>query len=194
MFDSYWGWWDTKIQELSTNCVLSLHSTFMSVLVHFTGVSTLCQQNCACSDADLKWSHFFLQFGIYAEGLESLVGEGEETEEESSSASADSESAPEVEPTAGMTFTLMDVLLRQIEFFRGSAGLMSAAWNAPSELTSALQVKREFLKFNILIIYPWFKAGWLFQNDTCFIVPLLFSQIWHSWTFGCLQLFSCRCV
>lgn len=105
------------------------------------------------------------------------MGEGEETEEESSSASADSESAPEVEPTAGMTFTLMDVLLRQIEFFRGSAGLMSAAWNAPSELTSALQVKREFLKFNILIIYPWFKAGWLFQNDTCFIVPLLFSQI-----------------
>lgn len=47
---------------------------------------------------------------------------------------------PDTQPTAGMTFTLMDVLLRQIEFFRGSAGLMSAVWNAPSELTSALQV------------------------------------------------------
>ena len=75
----------------------------------------------------------YVQFGIFAEGLESLVGE---TEEEGD----DSDSAAEVEPTAGMTFTLMDVLLRQIEFFRGSAGLMSAVWNAPSELTSALQV------------------------------------------------------
>lgn len=75
----------------------------------------------------------FMKFGIFAEGLESLVGEAEGGE------SADDSAAAEVEPMAGMTFTLMDVLLRQIEFFRGSAGLMSAVWNAPSDLTSALQ-------------------------------------------------------
>ena len=92
-----------------------------------------------------------MQFGIYAEGLESLVGEGgEEAEEESESDSSDSEAAPEVEPTAGMTFTLMDVLLRQIEFFRGSTGLMSAVWNAPSDLTSALQVNQ--------MSHAWFKT------------------------------------
>ncbi|KAL8616969.1 hypothetical protein ACOMHN_041887 [Nucella lapillus] len=71
----------------------------------------------------------FMKFGIFAEGLESLVGETE----------GGDASAAEVEPMAGMTFTLMDVLLRQIEFFRGSGGLMSAVWNAPSDLTSALQ-------------------------------------------------------
>ncbi|XP_076459875.1 microsomal triglyceride transfer protein large subunit-like isoform X2 [Babylonia areolata] len=75
----------------------------------------------------------FMKFGIFAEGLESLVGESEEGE------STGDESTNQVEPMAGMTFTLMDVLLRQIEFFRGSSGLMSAVWNAPSELTSALQ-------------------------------------------------------
>jgi hypothetical protein len=37
------------------------------------------------------------------------------------------------EATAGMTLSLLDVLLRPIEFFRGSGGLMSAVWNAPSE-------------------------------------------------------------
>lgn len=75
----------------------------------------------------------FLKFGIYAEGLESLVGE-------TGGANGDGGGDAEVvEPTAGMTFTLLDVLLRQIEFFRGSSGLMSAVWNAPSELTSALQ-------------------------------------------------------
>ncbi|KAK7498587.1 hypothetical protein BaRGS_00010247 [Batillaria attramentaria] len=73
----------------------------------------------------------FMKFGIYAEGLESLVGDEEEGEQ--------NDDAAPVEPTAGMSFNLMDVLLRQIEFFRGSAGLMSAVWNAPSELTSALQ-------------------------------------------------------
>lgn len=45
------------------------------------------------------------------------------------------------EATAGMTLSLMDVLLRPIEFFRGSGGLMSAVWNAPSEPISALQVQ-----------------------------------------------------
>ncbi|PVD38582.1 hypothetical protein C0Q70_01198 [Pomacea canaliculata] len=78
----------------------------------------------------------FMKFGIYAEGLESLVGDTEESEETNV---PEKESPAPAEPTAGMTFTLMDVLLRQIEFFRGSAGLMSAVWNAPSELTSALQ-------------------------------------------------------
>ncbi|CAG5131398.1 unnamed protein product, partial [Candidula unifasciata] len=74
-----------------------------------------------------------IKFGIYADGLESLVGEAEGSNEE---AAAD---APTIEPTAGMSFTFMDVLLTQVEFFRGMSGLMSAAWNAPSELTSALQ-------------------------------------------------------
>ena len=112
------------------------------------------------------------------------MGEGEETEEESSSASADSESAPEVEPTAGMTFTLMDVLLRQIEFFRGSAGLMSAAWNAPSELTSALQVKREFLKFNILIIDVTECIVYMFRPipfNLFFPVLFLFDWVGFLW-------------
>ena len=68
------------------------------------------------------------QFGIYANGLESLVGD------------APPEGQEGVEPTAGMSFTFMDVLLTQIEFFRGTSGLMSAVWNAPSEMTSALQV------------------------------------------------------
>jgi microsomal triglyceride transfer protein large subunit len=76
------------------------------------------------------------QFGIYAEGLESLVGESGDQKDEGSPTDEESED----KPTAGLTFTLMDVLLRQIEFFRGSGGLMSAVWNAPSELTSALQV------------------------------------------------------
>ena len=69
------------------------------------------------------------QFGIYANGLESLVGEA-----------ADAGGEGEDEATAGMAFTFMDVLLTQVEFFRGTSGLMSAVWNAPSEMTSALQV------------------------------------------------------
>lgn len=75
----------------------------------------------------------FLKFGIYAEGLESLLGD------EEANGGEKKEDVVPAEPTAGMTFSLMDVLLRHIEFFRGSAGLMSAVWNAPSELTSALQ-------------------------------------------------------
>lgn len=65
-------------------------------------------------------------FELYAEGLEALIGDEE--------APAD---GPEA--TAGMTLSLLDVLLRPIEFFRGSGGLMSAVWNAPSEPVSALQ-------------------------------------------------------
>lgn len=68
----------------------------------------------------------FMKFGIYADGLESLVGE-------------ESTGGEDVEPTAGLSFNFMDVLLTQVEFFRGTSGLMSAVWNAPSELTSALQ-------------------------------------------------------
>jgi hypothetical protein len=49
------------------------------------------------------------------------------------------------EATAGMTLSLLDVLLRPIEFFRGSGGLMSAVWNAPSEPVSALQVQDTIL-------------------------------------------------
>ncbi|KAK3594387.1 hypothetical protein CHS0354_009680 [Potamilus streckersoni] len=69
----------------------------------------------------------FLNFGIYAEGLESLLSEETDPSEEG------------VEATAGMGLTLMDVLLPPVEFFRGSGGLMSAVWNAPSEPVSALQ-------------------------------------------------------
>ncbi|XP_005091025.1 microsomal triglyceride transfer protein large subunit [Aplysia californica] len=77
----------------------------------------------------------FMKFGIYADGLESLVGEAaSEGEDDNSEASSEGS-----EPTAGMSFYFMDVLLTQVEFFRGTSGLMSAAWNAPSELTSALQ-------------------------------------------------------
>lgn len=44
------------------------------------------------------------------------------------------------EATAGLSLTMMDVLLRPVEFFRGMSGLMTAVWNAPSEPVSALQV------------------------------------------------------
>lgn len=65
-------------------------------------------------------------FELYAEGLEALIG-------------SDDAPADGPEATAGMTLSLLDVLLRPIEFFRGSGGLMSAVWNAPSEPVSALQ-------------------------------------------------------
>lgn len=67
-----------------------------------------------------------LTFGLYAEGLAALIGEAEE-------------GAEDAEATAGMTLTLMDVLLPSVEFFRGSGELMSAVWNAPSDPVSALQ-------------------------------------------------------
>lgn len=69
-----------------------------------------------------------LQFGIYASGLESLLGE-----------EVDPDSADE-EATAGLGLKILDVLLPPVEFFRGSGGLMSAVWNAPSDPVSALQV------------------------------------------------------
>ncbi|BFZ02912.1 hypothetical protein BsWGS_05951 [Bradybaena similaris] len=81
-----------------------------------------------------------LKFGIYADGLESLIGQAEGNNEEAEGNKEEAEDAAStIEPTAGMSFTFMDVLLTQVEFFRGLSGLMSAAWNAPSELTSALQ-------------------------------------------------------
>ncbi|CAI9725121.1 triglyceride transfer large subunit-like [Octopus vulgaris] len=72
-----------------------------------------------------EFSEKLLSFRLYADGIESLV--------------SDESTSEEVEPTAGMSLTLFDVLLRPVEFFRGSGELMSAAWNAPSEPTSALQ-------------------------------------------------------
>ncbi|WAQ96562.1 MTP-like protein [Mya arenaria] len=69
-----------------------------------------------------------LSFGIYASGLESLVGETPDPEE------------GEEEATAGLGLKILDVLLPPVEFFRGSGGLMSAVWNAPTEPVSALQV------------------------------------------------------
>ena len=68
------------------------------------------------------------QFGIYASGLESLLGEEPDPD------------AGEEEATAGLGLSILDVLLPPVEFFRGSGGLMSAVWNAPSEPVSALQV------------------------------------------------------
>lgn len=67
-----------------------------------------------------------MQFRLYADGIESLV--------------SDESTSEKVEPTAGMSLTLFDVLLRPVKFFHGSGEMMSAAWNAPSEPTSALQV------------------------------------------------------
>lgn len=87
-----------------------------------------------------NWLHL-QQFGIYADGLESLIGQAEGNNEEAENNKEEAEDAAStIEPTAGMSFTFMDVLLTQVEFFRGLSGLMSAAWNAPTELTSALQV------------------------------------------------------
>lgn len=71
-----------------------------------------------------------MQFGLYADGVEGMV--------------SDDLASEGVEPTAGMSLTLFDVLLRPVEFFRGSGELMSAAWNAPAEPVSALQVKMLF--------------------------------------------------
>ena len=70
----------------------------------------------------------FPQFGIFAAGLEGLVGEEVEKGQEN------------VESTAGLGLSILDVALRPVTFFTGQSGLMSAVWNAPSELTSALQV------------------------------------------------------
>ena len=44
------------------------------------------------------------------------------------------------EVTAGLGLDLIDVSLRPITFFSGQTGLMAAVWNAPAELTPALQV------------------------------------------------------
>lgn len=78
-----------------------------------------------------RYDHELLQFGIYADGIEALVGDAAEGEETT-------------EATAGLSLTMMDVLLRPVEFFRGMSGLMSAVWNAPSEPVSALQVTWSF--------------------------------------------------
>jgi hypothetical protein len=72
-----------------------------------------------------------LQFGIFAAGLENLLGEEVEPGQE------------DVEATAGISLDLIDVSLRPISFFHGQSGLMGAVWSAPSEPTSALQVMRE---------------------------------------------------
>ena len=70
----------------------------------------------------------FLQFKMYSAGLESLLGEEV------------NESEKDIEATAGLRLDLLGVSLRPVSFFTGQSGLMSALWNAPSELTPALQV------------------------------------------------------
>jgi len=69
-----------------------------------------------------------VQFKLFAAGLDGLLSD-DATEEEKN-----------VEVTAGLGLDLIDVSLRPITFFVGETGLMSALWNAPSELTPALQV------------------------------------------------------
>merc|ERR1711988_21551 len=66
-------------------------------------------------------------FGIFAAGLEGLLGEEVPPEE------------ADIEATAGLALNLLDVSLRPVSFFTGQSGLMSAVWNAPSDLVSALQ-------------------------------------------------------
>lgn len=78
---------------------------------------------------------WFFQFGIYASGLESLVGEEPDPD------------AAEEEATAGLGLRILDVLLPPVEFFRGSGGLMSAVWNAPSDPVTALQVRQVHLQW-----------------------------------------------
>ena len=65
------------------------------------------------------------------------------------------EADPSVEPVAGMSLDMMGVSLRPVEFFRGSGGLMSAVWSAPSELTTALQVSVHDVSI-IVISTAWF--------------------------------------
>lgn len=69
-----------------------------------------------------------LSFGIFASGLESLLGEEPDPD------------AGDEEATAGLGLKILDVALPPVEFFRGSGGLMSAVWNAPSDPVTALQM------------------------------------------------------
>ena len=78
------------------------------------------------------------QFGIFAAGLENLLGEEVEPGQE------------DVEATAGISLDLIDVSLRPISFFHGQSGLMGAVWSAPSEPTSALQVGHSNSKSTLL--------------------------------------------
>ena len=68
------------------------------------------------------------QFKLFAAGLDALLSDDVSDEEK------------DVEVTAGLGLDLIDVSLRPITFFVGQTGLMSALWNAPAELTPALQV------------------------------------------------------
>jgi len=68
------------------------------------------------------------QFKLFAAGLEALLSDEVSDEEK------------DVEVTAGLGLDLIDTSLRPITFFVGQTGLMSALWNAPAELTPALQV------------------------------------------------------
>jgi len=71
-----------------------------------------------------------LQFKLFAAGLEGLLGEQVD------------EAEKDMEVTAGLGLELLGVSLRPVTFFTGQGGLMSALWNAPSELTPALQVRQ----------------------------------------------------
>lgn len=104
-----------------------------------------------------------MQFSLYAGGLESFVDSSAETDEE---------------PTAGLSLHLFDVLLRPVEFFRGSSELMSAVWSAPSEPVSALAVSTKYFKLTLVGFYcePFSDSKTFFVDAVTFylngIIPL----------------------
>ena len=68
-----------------------------------------------------------LQFGIFTEGLDSMLGDKDAP-------------SSDVESSAGMSLDILGVALRPLRFFTGNTEMISALWNAPADLTSALQV------------------------------------------------------
>ncbi|ESO84249.1 hypothetical protein LOTGIDRAFT_229701 [Lottia gigantea] len=122
-----------KSKDVNSTYTLSFETTNSGIMKRSGMIVNMMGKN---------WKRPFMHFDIYADGLESLLGDSDgEAEGEAEEDNAEDITEEEgVEATAGMSLTLFDVILKQIEFFRGTAGLMSAAWNAPSELTSALQV------------------------------------------------------
>lgn len=106
----------TTSQPINSTYVLSLENSKTSLVKRSQFAVSLTGENSG---------EKVLTFGLYADGIEGMVSDDLANEG--------------VEPTAGMSLTLFDVLLRPVEFFRGSGELMSAAWNAPAEPVSALQ-------------------------------------------------------
>ena len=103
-------------------------SVLTSISLSAVGCALWSGKGRECMDT-IKFVPFYFQFSIYAQGLESFVD-----------SSAVPEGVEPEDPTAGLSLDLLDVLLRPVQFFKGSSELMSAVWNAPSEPVSALAV------------------------------------------------------